>query len=213
MKFNPPFKGYLRDTYGDVMRPIIDRLRGRPTGQRDWPFMIYLLHVAEQIEPVFKMRLYAVTTSHMFSELEVTRVKADYLSYLLCGYAEEEPSKFSVNLNKEIEIIEHIQKQRYSQRAKLKPLVGSIITKTKEINDFPTKQYIIIIALFLEPLYRKRFIPDNPSPERPILAKPKRFLVYMTEILKPLIRRLRNGLISGLEEFVREARPAYMMID
>lgn len=206
-------EGYLRDVYGDVMRPIIEKLKGKPLGQRDWPFVTYLLHVAEQVEPLFKMRLQSVVESFAFSHLEVLRVKSDYLSYLLCGYADEEPAKFIVNLNAEITIVEFIQKHRYSNNAKLKPLVGGMILKSKQCTDMEAKQYIILIALFLEPLYRKRFIPDDPSPERPILAKPKRFFYFVTEILKPLVRRLRNGLISGLSEFVRECRPAYAMID
>lgn len=202
-------EGYLRDTYGDIMRPIVDKLKGRPTGRRDWPFVYYLLHVAEQVEPLFKMRLQAVVESFLFSDLELMRVRSDYLGYLLCGNADEEPARFHDALNKEIAVVEKVLALRYSQAVKLKPLVNSMITKTKQSQDFESKQYIILVALFLEPHYRKRFLPDGKS----FLAKPKRFMYFMKQILKPLIFKLRNGNIGGLSEFVKEARPAYMMID
>jgi hypothetical protein len=208
----PFLEGYLAETYGEAVKNVTDVLRRAKYNSNEIPFASYIVIQAEHIEPVFRERLKFMMETMIFTHLEHERTKKDYLGYLLTSNAEEPPEQYARALNKEIAFIGKIILGAYNARMKKEKLefIIEYIMKTVNSSNFAAKQFIIVAAIYLEPEYRKRFLPSASG--QPFRAKPERFIRFAKDVLPEKFRKLKTGVFSGLLEFMNDVRPAYWMI-
>jgi hypothetical protein len=207
----PFLEGYLGETYGDSLKIITDVLRRAKHNLKEMPMAAYVIVQAEQIEPLFREKLQSVMETKIFSHFEHERCRRDYLGYLLTSNSEEPKEKYIQNLNQELAVIGNLITRIYKEN--MKALVPEYILRAIKHPSCAAKQFVIVVAIYLEASYRKTFLPEYGDTTSPVRVKPKRFVYFVQEILPEKFKKLKTGVFSGLLEFMNDVRPAYWMIE
>lgn len=208
----PFLEGFFADTYGENLKVIVEVLKRARFNPKDVPLAAYILIHGEQIEPVIREKLAFMMETKIFTTLEYTRTHADYFGYLMGSNSEESKENYTKVLNREVAYIGKMLIESYGKGG-LRPAVLENVAKAIQHHDLAAKQFVIVVAIYLEERYRKTFVPDVVDAQHPFRAKPRRFIYFTTQILPEKFRKLKLGIFSGLLEFMNEIRPAYCMID
>jgi hypothetical protein len=190
---------------------IVDAFRRARSNPRENPLVAYIIVVAEQIEPTFREKLVFLKETTIVTALETQRSRSDYFGYLIIGDAEEDKESYVKALNIEITIIDKLLAEKYG--ANLRPIVLQQIRNAFHGNDIAAKQFMILMAIYIEKDYRKRFLPEIPDETYIVRTKPSRFITFVTKTLPPQVRRLKDGVYCGLLEFLKQTRPCYYLLE
>lgn len=206
----PFLEEFLRDTYGDSLKKITRILKENEP--QNAPLIAYIIYIAELIEPVFKCKLEFFLETFNMSKIENKRAESDYFGYLMMSNAEKNVEEFIKHLNIEVSFVGDM----LVNLCKIKPIKRAVLEEVEHAlkgDDIASKQFVILMAIYLEPEYRNRFIPNVMDGSSPIRARPKRFLYFVKDFLPENMRKLKRGLFSGLLEFLHEVRPSYFLLE
>lgn len=198
----------LTQKYGEALSNVAKTLKAARAHPEALPKAAYYMVKGEQIEPIFASRVLAYVETRISTDLERNRLqKGDKLYKLLTGNTELDKPSYLKMLNEEATIVFSLFKERSGQQ--MRPSVKETFDLALESTDIASKQFIILIGLYLMAEYRQQFLDTAGT----TLVKPKRFHMFLTEILPERLKSLCEGQISGLYEFIQLTRGDYATID
>jgi hypothetical protein len=165
-----------------------------------------VVQFAYKHHPRFVMMYGVVVYNEELRVRNLERIREDALYGILGGGGNSTTASYLVQLSNEVACL--WQLVRGGACDGVYPKTVSVMLEVIESDSISTKQFVILCGLYMEPLYRAKFLEDDGVSANVIVRR----RYFVNEYLKCGISDLQLGIIGGVQEFLDTIRCMYFMI-